>query len=46
MGFEAMRLGETPWSKCKDSRGPGLSPELLPGEKSGAEEEPAEGAQK
>ena len=35
MGFEAMRLGETPWSKCRDSRGPGLSSELPPREKSG-----------
>lgn len=36
MGFEAMQLDETPQSKCGDSGGPRLGPELLPGRKSGS----------
>lgn len=46
MGFEAMRLDETPPSKYRNNREPELSLELLPSKKSGAEEEPAEAAGK
>lgn len=46
MGFEAKRLDGTPPSKYKNNRKPDLSLELLPNNKSGAEEKPAEAARK
>lgn len=45
-GVEATRLDGAPQSTCRDSRGPGRSSKLLPSKCQGAEEEPAQGAER